>query len=500
MKRLLATAVLALSLATAAGAAEAPVRTTGGLVRGASAAEGVRVFKGLPYAAPPVGPLRWRPPAPAAGWTGVRAADAFGPACPQKPRGENSLFRQPSEDRQSEDCLYLNVWTPAKRPGDRLPVMVWIHGGGFANGSGANPTYDGVALARRGVVLVTLNYRLGPLGFLVHPELSREAAYHGSGNYGLMDQVAALKWVRANIAAFGGDPSRVTIFGESAGSGSVNILQASPLAKGLFRRAIGESTSQMDPASGLLGRQSLAQGEAAGVKYAADLGANNLADLRRLPAEAFLKPATQFWPQEKDGYVLPDEVQAIFAKGRQNRVDLIVGSNAQEGSNLRAPWVRPDAGEKAAFDRFYTGPMDPQASTDAVHWQMRSWAGLHAKSGGRTFLYWFEHAPPVPVGRYRENDGKPLGAYHASEIGYVFGNLIQPWPWAEADRRLSDLMSRYWVNFARTGDPNGPGLPAWPRYDPRAPQVMRLSDKPGAQGPVRPEAQVFLDAYFDKRR
>ena len=501
---ILAAACLGLIAAEAKAAAfDRPVMTASGAVQGVEEGAGLHVFKGMPFAAPPVGQLRWREPQTPAHWTGVRAANKFSPSCPQKGRDPNSFSYRPIEDTQAEDCLYLNVWTPAKTGGAKLPVMVWIYGGGFQNGSGGNPSYDGANLARHGVVLVTFNYRLGALGYLVHPELTRESPHKTSGNYGMLDQIAALKWVKANIAAFGGDPARVTIFGESAGSGSVNILHASPLAKGLFQRAIGESTSQMDPAGGIIGRRSMAQSEEAGVKYAAEVGAHSLAELRALPFETLTKSPTQFWPQEKDGYLLPDEVHAIFAAGRQNRIALISGSNSTEGANIRVPWVRPDASEKAGYDRLYANAPETQVYTDVVQWQNRTWARLHARSGaGPAYVYWFDQAPPVPLGRYRENGGKAPGAYHSAEIQYVFGTLaVQPsWPWTDTDRKLSDTMMRYWTNFARTGDPNGAGLPAWPRYDDVRPEVMHLAKDVAAGPPSRPEAQSFLDAYFDKRR
>jgi len=490
-------AVLGLTAAPALAQSsmDRPIATSTGLVTGKAVAE-LHSYLGIPYAAPPVGPLRWREPQPVKISKGVLQARQFSPICPQTP-GLASVFGDDHQS-QSEDCLYLNIWTPAKSRNDRLPVMVWIYGGGFQFGAGSLPMYDGSVLARKGVLLVTFNYRVGALGFMVHPALTAESPHHASGNYGLLDQIAALNWVKANIAAFGGDPDQVTIFGESAGSDSVNYLQASPLARGLFRGAIGESTSVMDPAAGPLGRRTLAQAEQEGVAFAAILKAPTLAELRRLPARDLMTPGAAFWPLEKDGYVLPDRVYEVFAEGRQNKARLLVGSNANEVATLPIVWVKPEtAEEKAAYARLYPRPDDEQLTNDTVAWQMREWAALHVKAPDqRAFVYSFDHAPPGEDGR-----PDPMGAFHASEIAYVFGTLgSSKRPWSDADRRLADQMSSYWTNFAKTGDPNGPGLPDWPSYRPADEQVMELTDRPQARPIPRKTELDFIESYFARRR
>ena len=374
--------------------------------------------------------------------------------------------------------------------------MFWIHGGGHNFGSGIEPTFDGTEFAKKGVVLVTINYRLGPLGFMAHPELTAEADYHSSGNYGILDQIAALEWVHDNIAEFGGDPANVTIFGESAGSGAVSILQASPLAKGLFAKAIGESTSQFDPDGGLLGRQDLASAEQFGVEYGKARGADSLAELRALTVDELAENSPLFWPTERDNYVLPDLVYDIFAAGQQSDVPTMVGSNSDEGSTIKVEWVkRSDVQDPQEYDRLY-GEFDDQlrqSATDAVQWQAKIWAQLQSETGTQpAWLYWFDQAWP----------GRPDdGAFHGSEMVYVFQTLdSEDQPWTEDDRAVSRLMADYWVNFARTGNPNGEGLPEWPSYDPAAPKLMRLAPDPGVIDPPRPEAQELLDSYFDRRR
>ncbi len=469
-------------------AEEAPVaETEQGMLRGASS-DGIERFLGIPYAAAPTGDLRWQAPRPVDGWNNVRDASEFGPICAQS--------RPPDQagPPMSEDCLTLNVWAPADAA-DPLPVMVWIHGGGHQFGSGRDPAFDGTEFAKDGIVLVTINYRLGALGFMAHPELTAEAPYGSSGNYGILDQIAALRWIQQNIAAFGGDPGNVTIFGESAGAGAVNILQASPLAEGLFHKAIGESTSQMDPDGGIIGRKDLESAGEYGEAFAEKFGAHSIAEMRALPMEKILSEFTFFWPTERDGYVLPDLVYNIFAEGRQNDVPTLVGSNSYEGSTIRMEWVKPDEEERAEFDAFYEGAEDKlaQSATDAVQWQMRSWAELQSRTGEEdAWLYWFDRAWP----------GKPeLGAFHGGEIVYVFETLeSEDQLWTEEDRQLSDLMSSYWANFARQGDPNGPGLPHWPAYDPEEPRLMELSVEPKVIETPRSEVQEFLDAYFAKRR
>jgi para-nitrobenzyl esterase len=497
-------AILALACAGWAGAAsseplEARVHTANGWVEGEQGAGQLKIFRGIRYAAPPVGDLRWRPPAAPASWSGVRDARHFSPDCPQSDPVDirrQAEWTPPQAQGQSEDCLSLNIWTAAQRSDERLPVMVWIYGGGFQTGSGARPEYDGETFARAGVVLVTINYRVGVLGFLVHSGLTAESSYHSSGNYGLLDQIAALQWVKRNIAAFGGDPDHVTIFGESAGSTAVNILQASPLAHDLFARVIGESTSQMDAAAGLLGRQSLQQAENYGRAYGDSLGANSVEELRKLPVERLLAAAKPFWPLDPDGYVLPTEVYATFAAGQQNDVPTLVGSNASEGLNLKVPWITPQSqAEKAAFRKLYPNAGDPQIYSDTVAWQMRSWAALQSRTGHRpSFLYLFDQSPPP-------SDLYPPGPIHAAEIVYVFQSFDhEQRAWTSVDRQLGKLMSQYWINFARTGDPNGAGLPSWPAFHSNDAQVMNFAADSHAEPAPHQEAFAQIDAYLARRR
>ena len=317
-----------------------PVRISNGSLSGTLGRSlEVRVYKGIPYASPPVGSLRWKTPKSAATWEGVRKADAFSPACMQTPYPSSSIYHSEPEP-VSEDCLYLNLWTAAKSPRERRPVMVWIHGGALTRGSGFVGVYDGESLAKKGVVVVTINYRLGIFGFLAHPELTRESDHNASGNYGLLDQITALEWVQKNIAAFGGDPKRVTIFGESAGSWSVNYLMATPLANGLFQRAIGESGAAFESV------KTLAETEATGVKFAKSMGADTIAALRAKPAEEILKSsAFASFPPNVDGWMLPHDVYTIFAAGKQNDVPILIGSNADEAKSLTM-W--PSSGSRPA--------------------------------------------------------------------------------------------------------------------------------------------------------
>ena len=429
------TVVVATCLVVTFTAAEQPIRVEGGLVSTSLDDNGVRVYKGIPYAAPPVGEFRWKAPQSVRPWTGVRDSTRPGAACVQLSRNPDTAARlalNPLEN-QSEDCLYLNVWAPPARR-DGLPVMVWIHGGAFQYGSGVQYTPDGGALARKGAVVVTINYRLGALGFLAHPELTAESPHDASGNYGLLDQIAALQWVQRNIAAFGGDSRRVTVFGYSSGGWSIATLTASPLAKGLFHRAIAES-------GGRFGEQrSLSDAEAAGLAFARDVGAASLKELRALPAEKTLLtplfgtaapngPGSGFLAAETvDGWLLMQEVREVFAQGKQHSVPVISGSNADEGLG---------------------------ATREA-----REWARAIASAGRvQAFQYYFSHVPPHPM-------SATLGAYHGGEIPYVFNHLEQHrWPFTPVDRSLAEAMSSYWVNFAATGNPNGPGLPRWEPYD-----------------------------------
>lgn len=514
-----ALALAGASLSTNAFSTGDTVRVEGGMISGTTA-DGVRSFKGVPFAAPPVGELRWKAPQPVIAWEGTRKCDAFGPQCPQAPYPQASMYYSPPQ-KQSEDCLNLNVWTAA-RPGEKRPVMVWIHGGALTRGSGSTWVYDGTAFAKKGVVLVTINYRLGPLGYLAHPELTAESPNHSSGNYGVLDQIAALKWVRKNIAAFGGDPGRVTIFGESAGSWSVNVLVASPLAKGLFHHAIGESGGQFGPGVYLKeDRNKLTSAEKNGTAFAKACGAESLSALRAVPAEKIVDVFNNDAEGKKfrtapnvDGWVLPDEIRNIFAKGKQNDVAVIVGSNANEMTTLTVPATVPKTlddyrkriaaqyGEATSeFEAFYPAKTDAdvaKAYLDSLRdvaftLPMRTWARMTATGRSKAYLYFFTHVAPNPNSKY-------LGAYHASEIAYVFDNLNrQNSLLTETDSKLAEVMSAYWVNFATTGNPNGKGLPQWSPYDQQAEPYLDLGDVVQSRNHLLKEQLDFLE-QSQKRR
>ncbi len=490
-------AVLLTTVAAGPTMAQTEVKTTTGMLAGARHDGGaLRVFKGVPYAAPPVGERRWKAPAPPLPWRGVRQATGFGAQCMQPPVFSDIVFDRPA----SEDCLFLNVWTPAASAAARLPVMVWIHGGGYQAGASHEARHDGTALARRGVVLITVNYRLGVFGFLAHPALSKDDSRGSSGNYGLLDMVAALQWVRGNVAAFGGNPDNVTIFGESAGSFAVNALMAAPQARGLFHRVIGESGAHFGPSLAASTRQA---SEANGEKFAASLGASTPEALRAASAENVLAAAAKWQPWFSpaiDGVVLTEPVAATFAAGRQAAVPLLAGWNADESrGGVVLGRVRPTAESFADQTRKRFGPAADAllqaypASTDAealesaaalasdlfIGYSTWKWLEAHRATGrAPVFRYLFSRKIPVAPGQTR--NGRPvtaedIGARHAGEIEYVFGTLdsVADVNWTPADRSLSASIGTYWTNFARTGNPNGEGLPAWPVLGAVAPGAMQ---------------------------
>jgi para-nitrobenzyl esterase len=489
-------------LGTAKAAIEDPVRLDTGMVSGTTTGSpDVRVFKGIPFAAPPVGDLRWRAPKPAAHWDGVRKADQFGSICMQGTTG-------------NEDCLYLNVWTGAKAASEKRPVMVWIYGGGYTSGSGSQAMYDGEALAKKGAVIVTLNYRLGVFGFFAHPELTRESDRRGAANFGVMDAISALQWVQKNIAAFGGDPKRVTIFGESAGAGMVANLMTAPQAKGLFQRAIGDSSAWSTATIALL--KTLPEAEEAGVKLADAMGAKSLGELRAKPADAVLKGAGRGGAGPiVDGWLIREEPGKVFAEGKQTEVPVITGSNRDEsfGGNPRSAQDFIEAARKRFGDladnylKLYPATSDEQARESAFYsgrdemaFIMRNWARLASDHGKtKTFVYYFTQQPPVlPNARGPFAPGPHGSATHVSEILYVFDHLDTSRAWTDADRQVADTMSSYWVNFATTGDPNGKGLAKWPVYDEKTKTAMVFGNQPeGAQAPTN-EQLAFFQAYFEK--
>jgi para-nitrobenzyl esterase len=516
---LVVAAMLGAPLASHVSPSELQVRIETGAVEGKE--HGVRTFLGIPYAAPPVGDLRWKPPAHAASWTGVRKSTEFGARCMQGPIYSDMVFRDAGG---SEDCLTLNVWTPAKDAQAKLPVMVWIHGGGFMAGGSSEPRQDGEVLAKRGVVVVSMNYRLGIFGFLVLPELAAGSDRKAAGNYGFLDQVAALEWVRRNIASFGGDPANVTVFGESAGSFSVSALMASPLAKGLFHRAIGESGAAFF-SSGLPLAPLAVRAQEDSQFASASLRVPTLKEMRAIPAQRILDASLKernggrprFAP-DVDGYFLPALVPTIFAEGKQSDVPLLAGWNHDEGSGEIAHAPQLSAmdrmkieaakafGTKAEeFLRLYPADSDAMAERSLedfagdrfIAWSTWKWLEAQTATGKQPiYRYRFDLAPPADP-----KDTPGLGAFHSAEIEYVFGMLESraSIPWRLADRNLSELMQEYWVNFARNGDPNGPGLPEWPVYrSASGSQVMYLSARPKAGKDDQRDRYLFLSAFWEK--
>ena len=509
-----------LPLLAAAQSAET-LRLEQGLIAGVPGADdAVRVYKGVPFAAPPVGDLRWRAPRPPASWQGTHVADAFAPGCVQHVAGSRPPWTEAfmHQGSTSEDCLYLNVWTAAATDrGEQRPVLVYIYGGGFSEGSGSVSLYDGEALARKGLVVVTINYRVGVFGFLAHPDLSAESTRGASGNYGLLDQVAALHWVRQNIAAFGGDPGNVTLAGQSAGAISVYLLTASPLAEGLFHRAIVQSGPGGLASFGLTSTRSLArplsEAEAAGTEFAEALGGYSIQALRAMSAEdltATGSPPMRFGPVI-DGYFLPDDVSTIYAGGVQHDVPMLTGFNADEASafpgygKTTAEAFRKTAraryGTSAeAFLALYGASTDEEAGR-AQKASQRDLAAVAlrriARERARTaktdaYLYYFARGIPWP-------ERPEFGAFHTAEVPYFFNNLKHlSRPWEALDRQLADVMSSYWANFAATGNPNGEGLPTWPAYDEQKVRFMNLGD------PVEPRVLTdrarldFFEAYLAK--
>jgi para-nitrobenzyl esterase len=534
----IAITLAALTLITTAAIASNPlkIKTDKGKVEGTYTADKqVRAFKGIPYAAPPVGNLRWQPPQPAAKWHGTLAAHDFGHRCIQTNAFPDMVFHDPGP---SEDCLTLNIWTPAHAQPGSLPVMVWIYGGGFVAGSTSEARQDGQFLAHRNVVIVSMNYRLGIFGFFAHPELTAESPHHASGNYGLLDQAAALAWVRRNITAFGGDPNNITLFGESAGSFSVSSQMASPLSRNLIAHAIGESGAAFH--SGGLGYPTLAKAEQDDAAFALSaFHTSSLADLRKLSPDDLVKAATakttppppRFGP-DVDGYFLPQSVPDIYAAGQQAHIPLLAGWNADEAraqvimnpvqptvASFTAQATRDFAARAPDFLAVYPATTDAEATRSAGDYASdrfivySTWAWLEAqvKTGG------------APVYRYRLDLGSPgdkfhpaaIGAFHSDDIEYVFGTLDsrQQATWRPEDRALSDQIQQFWTNFARNGDPNGvpdgrslpvgvsnaPNLPTWPTYTPATDwQVMHLNIRSEAQPDTHRNRYLFLDSIWSK--
>ena len=491
--------------AAAAAAIRGPVSVSGGLVEGTPARDAtISAFLGIPYGAPPVGELRWRPPQPPTPWVGVRTADHFCASCIQTIVTERKPWTHEfmAHYEISEDCLFLNVWTPAKSAKERHPVLFWIHGGGNNEGSSAVPVYDGEGLAKQGLVVVVINYRLGVLGWMSHPELTAESPQHASGNYGLLDQIAALKWVHDYIAGFGGDPGNVTVAGQSAGAGAVHNLTASPLAKGLFHRAVAQS------GSGIVGfpPRTTAEQEQDGLRFAAAKGAKSLADLRAMSWSDLVAPvpgttpnpatgATATWRfgPVVDSYALPHSVRETFALGLQNDVPMLTGGNADEGGASPKPEVTLDEFREQAWERFgdlagtffrlYPGKSDAEAGAarnaqarDQARASTYLWAIQRAQTSKTpVYTYFWNHALPGP-------DAPTYGAFHTSEVPYALATLYNSdRPFTEADHRIAALVSAYWVNFATKGNPNGRGLPQWPEVNSHSAMTMQLGD---ATGPI----------------
>jgi len=538
MKRIALTVIAALVVITAVfvhAMVPEQVRIDSGLVAGtASGQPTVRVFKGIPFAAPPLGENRWKAPQPVAKWDGVRQADAFGAPCAAGAGGGRgggggrgaaapgaaaqaapAPAAPPREPARAEDCLYLNVWTSANSPNDRRPVMVWIYGGGFTGGSGGLAWYDGENLAAKGPVIVTFNYRLGSLGFFSHPELAKESGHNASGNYGMMDALAALQWVKKNISAFGGDPNNVTIAGESAGAIMIGAIVGSPQAKGLFHRAIAESGGWMGL---MMGRMTSAEtAQANGVKTMEALGAKTIAELRAKPMNELT--GLSAGGLVIDGYLIPEDISHTFASGRQNAVDVLTGSNKDEANfgvcgggrgnatPITAETFKTNAqrrfGEAAdEYVKLYGVTSDAEAQpaahiacADEINWNMRQWAVAQAKAGKRAYTYFFTRIPTINGGP------SPNGATHTAEISYAWNNPKGQanQTWNDVDTKLADTMSSYWVNFITKGDPNGNGLPRWPEFkDLMGGRVMVLGDTVQAESTAPAAKLSFYQAAYQR--
>ena len=497
------------------------VRVHTGQLQGV-AADGVESFKGIPFAAPPVGDLRWRPPQPAASWTGIRQAAEFGADCMQGRFGPPPAPGAPPARPPSEDCLFLNVWRPSGAAATPLPVMVWIYGGGFVGGSGSSPFTSGAQFAKRGVVLVSLNYRVGRFGFFAFPALSRERPEEAKGNYAYMDQIAALQWVKRNIAAFGGDPNNVTIFGFSAGGVSVHSLLASPMARGLFHKAIAESGGSRD--SVLTARPLRDDGvdpnypvsaETIGKDFARSMGiegtdAAALVSLRALSADQVLRgpqpaPTASAPPIETtpvlDGTLITETAETAYKARRQPRVPILLGSNSADtaGNRIKATSKEQFFARFGQWGAQAKGAYDPEGTADLPAMIARAnddfgqaeparfAANAFAANGSPAYLYRFSYVQAAVREQMR------AGAPHGGEIGYVFGTLMaRPGTTlSPEDLAVSRMAQSYWVNFARTGDPNGPGLPAWPRHDPGKDQIFDFRpDGSGGAGPDPRKARL----------
>jgi para-nitrobenzyl esterase len=507
-------AVFLISAASMAQEGLGPILVDGGKVSG-DYVDRVFVFKGIPYAAPPVGDLRWKTPQPVRSWDGVLNAVEFGDECPQPGYPEGSLYARPKLP-QSEDCLYLNIWTDILSATADRPVMVWIHGGGFTRGSGATPTYDGTQLAKKGVVLVTINYRLGVYGFMAHPDLTAESEHKSSGNYGIHDMIAALTWVKRNIRQFGGNPDNVTIFGESAGSFAVSNLIGTPLAKGLFHKAIGESGASLGPMAYLSEEKNDQKpAEQIGLDFMKAAGANNLDELRAIPSEKLLDVFMNDDEGRKfrsraaiDGWMYKESVMEAYNRGRHNDVPAMVGFNQDEMTAFvpertipktiddYVAYMKDQYGDDyEEFSRLY--PVNEVADiknafirsrTEAgFGLSMDTWARKTAEGNSPAFLYYFTRTPPIPNSEY-------YGAFHAAEITYAFNNThLRPENYNDVDKALADTISSYWVNFARFGDPNGSGLPHWPNFDLVKESYMELGDATRSKRGLKKEQMDFWE-------
>lgn len=542
MKKRLAIALIALQVSPFLFAqlmsGPAPqVKTTNGIVEGINVS-GISSFKGVPFAAPPVGELRWKAPAPVSNWSGVRKADKFGPRAMQLPLFGDMNFRS---EGMNEDCLYLNIWTPSKTGNEKLPVLVYFYGGGMVAGDGSEPRYDGESMARRGIVAITVNYRLTVFGSLAHPELTKESPHHASGNYGLQDQAAALQWVQQNIAAFGGDPKKVTIAGESAGSFSVSAQMASPLSKNLIAGAIGESGSLL----GLNPPVTLADAEKIGLQFAEAAGAKSLAELRAMPADKILqttaKPGFARFPVAVDGYFLPKPPVDIYAAGEQAHVPLLVGWNSQEmtyqmvlGSDNPTlenytKAVQKLYGDKAADAlKVYNATTEEQvagianslASDRFIGYSTWKWSDVQSKTGTKP-VYRYLYARPRPAMRPEMGNvvaglaggilkdttaakapkaPPATGAVHSAEIEYAMGNLStnRVYDWQPEDYKVSEIIQAFFANFIKTGNPNGLGVPEWPAVNNNKVELMHIDVKSGAVPEANRDRYLFMEQAAKK--